>query len=139
MKKTFLLIIMLILSPAIILSCKLAEKESPVRVVLASSQFNHFEVIEDDVIFYCTICIENTSNTTYDIQIYGVFDFDVKGGLIKDSRMLGHTMSNPTDTIFHVIPGEQTYQVVFSGEYAGRPVKHDRLLPELEIVFIDEA
>ena len=60
-------------------------------------------------------------------------------GPLRGRAAAGSGAVTAAGTVLSVLPGEHAYEVVFTGEYAGTPVKQDRLLPPLEIVPLTEA
>ena len=80
-----------------------------------------------------------TGSEEQKINLYGDSSEDMAGGLLKTGRLIAHPADDPAGTVLSVLPGEHAYEVVFTGEYAGTPVKQDRLLPPLEIVPLTEA
>ena len=115
-------------------ACGTADASSVV-VQKDGSWFSDFEVVGEQVNFYCFLRLKNTGEQAQTVSIYGSFDADVHGGLVAESRLLAHDTSDLRETAFYVPAGtEIDVKVVFSGTFAGTAVKHDRLLPELEIV-----
>ena len=99
------------------------------------SWFSNYEVAGDEVHFNCILRLQNTTNQAQAISIYGKFDEDAKNGLVKENRLLAHDADEPTVTAFYLAAGaEISVEVTFTGTFAGTAEKHDRLLPELEIV-----
>ncbi|MBQ6431435.1 MAG: hypothetical protein IJJ99_06150 [Oscillospiraceae bacterium] len=102
------------------------------------SWFSDFEVVGDRVQFKCLLCLKNTADRAQTVSVYGNFDEDVRGGLVKESRLLAHDTSEPMRTAFYISAGaEISVEVTFTGTFAGTMEKQDRLLPELEIVLSD--
>lgn len=99
------------------------------------SWFSDFEVEGDQVHFKCFLRLQNTTDRAQTISIYGIFNEDVRGGLVKESRLLAHDTFEPKSTTFYLPAGAEISAVVtFTGTFAGTMQKYDRLLPELEIV-----
>lgn len=111
---------------------------SDVAVQKDGSWFSDFEIVGDQVNFYCFLRLKNTGEQAQTVSIYGSFDADARGGLVTESRLLAHDTSNPRSTAFYIPAGEEIdVKVVFTGTFAGTAEKHDRLLPALEIVSSD--
>ena len=99
------------------------------------SWFSNYEVVGDEVHFNCILRLQNTTNQAKAVAVYGKFDEDVRGGLVKESRLLAHDANELQTTTFYLAAGaEISVAVTFTGTFAGTAEKHDRLLPELEIV-----
>ena len=103
------------------------------------SWLGDYTITGDQVDFFCTVKIKNTGSEEQKINLYGDFSEDMAGALLKTGRLIAHPADDPAGTVLSVLPGEHAYEVVFTGEYAGTPVKQDRLLPPLEIVPLTEA
>lgn len=116
-------------------ACSTATEEKPELILnQANSWFNSFTVSGTQVQFHCTVSIENTTIQAQIVSLYGNFEEDVKEELVKEKMILGHRASDDTAATFEVLPGNNTYHVVFTGTFAGKDQKHDRLLPEITIV-----
>ena len=96
------------------------------------SFYSDFKIDNNKVYIYCNLLIKNTDKTNAKIAISGVFDNDVKNGLLKQSLLSGYTSDLET-TEFNLEKGNNWIEVVFVGDYAGRNQKYDRLLPEIRI------
>lgn len=68
-----------------------------------------------------------------EVKITALSSEDVEGGLLKRAEMGGYDASAASD-IFTLVSGENHIEVTFAGKFAGRMVKHDRLIPD-EISF----
>ena len=111
---------------------------SDVVVQKDGSWFSDFEIVDDQVNFYCFLRLKNTGEQAQTVSIFGNFDADVRGGLVTESRLLAHDTNDPRATAFYIPAGtEIDVKVVFTGAFAGTAEKHDRLLPALEIVSSD--
>ena len=96
------------------------------------SFYSDFKIDNNKVYIYCNLLIKNPDKTNAKIAISGVFDNDVKSGLLKQSLLSGYTSDLET-TEFNLEKGNNWIEVVFVGDYAGRNQKYDRLLPEIRI------
>lgn len=108
-----------------------------VYIKWSNSWFNDFAVEGDQVTLYCRLDVVNASDHPCEISLYGDFADDVAGGLLKESRLPAHDVEDTTMTSFRLEPGENKFQVVFLGDFAGTAEKRDRLLPAIEIVLAE--
>ena len=113
--------------------CSCQKKE--IRIDAEESFYCDFEVKDDKVLIYCTILIENPTNAEADIMLSANFENDVKSGLLKESPLDGYQSDLETKT-FKLVEGDNRVDVVFMGEYAGTYQKHDRLLPEIQLIVV---
>ena len=100
------------------------------------SYFSDFKIENDKVYIYCTLFIENKSDAEKVISLNASFEKDVENGLLKEALISGCSLDESTQK-FQLQKGENQLDVVFIGEYAGADKKHDRLLPEIEIIEIE--
>lgn len=96
------------------------------------SYYSNFKVENDKVYINCNILIKNPNNAGSMIELAGMFDNDVKNGLLKKSLLTGYSTDCETTT-FNLKKGDNWIEVVFIGDYAGKSQKYDRLLPEIRI------
>lgn len=113
-------------------------KEMPITIDEEASYFDNFVVIDDFVYIYCTVFLNNDSTKTYEVELYGTFEKDYVSGLLTEERILAVTADDTSSHILTVPPGGYYFDVVFIGGHGGNPTKHDRLLPELEIIFANK-
>ena len=99
------------------------------------SFFSDFKIENNKVYIYCTLFIENKSDTEKVISLKASFEKDVETGLLKEALVSGYSLDESTQE-FQLKKGENQLDVVFVGEYAGVDKKHDRLLPDIEIAEI---
>ena len=100
------------------------------------SYFSDFKIENDKVYIYCTLFIENKSDTEKVISLKASFEKDVENGLLKEALVSGYSLDESTQE-FQLQKGENQLDVVFVGEYAGADKKQDRLLPDIEITEIE--
>ena len=100
------------------------------------SYFSDFKIENDKVYIYCTLFIENKSNTEKVISLNASFEKDVELGLLKEALVSGYSLDEGTQE-FTLQKGENQLDVVLIGKYAGADKKHDRLLPDIEITEIE--
>lgn len=108
-----------------------------IKINKEASWLSDFDIQGSEVSFYCRLSISNDSEEKCAVQILGEFDEDFKGGLIEESKIEAHSTTDKEETIFYLSPGENTIDVVFTGQFAGNPQKHDRNLPEITIISVD--
>ena len=99
------------------------------------SFFSDFKIENNKVYIYCTLFIENKSDTEKVISLKASFEKDVETGLLKEALVSGYSLDESTQE-FQLKKGENQLDVVFVGEYAGVDKKNDRLLPDIEITEI---
>ena len=100
------------------------------------SFFSDFKIENNKVYIYCTLFIENKSDAEKVILLNASFEKDVENGLLKEAIISGCSLDESTQK-FQLQKSENQLDVVFIGEYAGTDKKHDRLLPEIEIIEIE--
>ena len=133
------ILIMLAAVGILLLMASCGRDSARVEICSDGSWLGDYTITGDQVDFFCTVKIINTGSEEQKINLYGDSSEDMAGGLRKTGRLIAHPADDPAGTVLSVLPGEHAYEVVFTGEYAGTPVKQDRLLPPLEIVPLTEA
>ena len=130
MKKTLsiLFVLCMVLS---LFSCQAKD----IKLDEEKSFFSDFKIENNKVYIYCTLFIENKSDTEKVISLKASFEKDVEIGLLKEALVSGYSLDESTQE-FQLKKGENQLDVVFVGEYAGVDKKHDRLLPDIEITEI---
>ena len=130
MKKTLsiLFVLCMVLS---LFSCQAKE----IELNEEKSYFSDFKIENGKVYIYCTLFIENKSDTEKVISLKASFEKDVEIGLLKEALVSGYSLDESTQE-FQLKKGENQLDVVFVGESAGADQKHDRLLPDIEITEI---
>ncbi len=124
----------LLLLPVLLISgCAKTPVNTDIIVIDSESFYSDFEVKGDSVYIYCTLSLRNCTSRDMKFQIKGCFDDDVKGHLLTERVLFAH--DDALETVFFLRANEKKeFDVCFTGQYGGRPVKHDRLLPEIEIM-----
>ena len=133
------ILIMLAAVGILLLMASCGRDSARVEICSDGSWLGDYTITGGQVDFFCTVKIKNTGSEEQKINLYGDFSEDMAGGLLKTGRLIAHPADDPAGTVLSVLPGEHAYEVVFTGEYAGTPVKQDRLPPPLEIVPLTEA
>lgn len=114
----------------------LINSKDNVKIIKKDSYFSDFNVRNDKVYIKCVVTIKNTYNDNKKINLYAIMDDDVNIGLLKEEQIFA---LNDDDTkAEYKIKGnsEETFDVVFTGDFAGVMKKHDKLLPKIEIEII---
>ena len=130
-----------VLAYLLVLCCLLGAcgaEEMPITVNEEASYFDNFVVIDDFVYIYCTVFLKNDSTETCEVVLYGTFEKDYASGLLTEEKLIAVTADSASSHVLTVPPGGAYFPIVFIGGYGGNPTKHDRLLPELEIVFANK-
>ena len=130
MKKTLSILFVLCMMLSLF-SCQVKE----IELNEEKSFFSDFKIENNKVYIYCTLFIENKSDTEKVISLKASFEKDVEIGLLKEALVSGYSLDESTQE-FQLKKGENQLDVVFVGEYAGVDKKNDRLLPDIEITEI---
>lgn len=142
-KRAFLLVALAILAGVIgvvSLLCSTVNTGSPVVWINQShSWLRGFYVADDTAKIKCCLSIENQSDHDASIMLVGYFEADHNAGLLKESQLLGCAEEYPKSTIFTVPPGGACFNVDFIGTYGGTPEKQNRLIPEIQLIVVQEA
>lgn len=112
-------------------------QSSYIKLDKEDSFFSDFKVEDDKVYIYCTLFIENQSDIEKNVVLKASLDNDAKNGLLKEAVIDGYSVDRSTKT-FKLKAGENQIDVVFIGDYAGNEEKIDRLLPDIEIIEIEQ-
>ncbi len=98
-----------------------------------------FKVENGKVLFSCSLAVENLTDDDLTVKITAYSKEDVDGGLLKQAKMSGYCEDMISDT-FKMKSGESSVTVIFVGDFAGRQVKHDRLVPDdIRFEIVDSA
>ena len=125
--KSSILIMAIIL---ILLTCSCGKKGMSIDV--EESFFSSFDVENEKVYIYCNVLIKNPNRGESEITLVGVFEDDVKNGLLKEANLKGYSTDGTTST-FKVAQGDNWIEVVFVGEFSEKNEKLDRSLPVIQI------
>ena len=107
-------------------------EQNDVRLNEDKSFFSDFKIENDKVYLYCTLFVENLSETERTVILKASFEADVKNGLLKEALTAGYSFAEGAEE-FRLQKGENQIDVVFIGEHAGGDQKHDRRLPDIMI------
>ena len=130
--KKFLVLLCIVCMMLSLFSCQAKN----VKLNEGKSYFSDFKIENDKVYIYCTLFIENKSDTEKVISLKASFEKDVENGLLKEALVSGYSLDESTQE-FQLQKGENQLDVVFIGKYAGADKKQDRLLPDIEITEIE--
>ena len=130
--KKFLVLLCIVCMMLSLFSCQVKD----IKLNEEKSYFSDFKIENDKVYIYCTLFIENKSDTEKVISLKASFEKDVEIGLLKEALVSGYSLDESTQE-FQLKKGENQVDVVFVGEYAGVDKKNDRLLPNIEITEIE--
>ena len=112
---------------------QLKSDKAGVFFVKERSWFSDFQVQGQAVEFLCEITLKNTSEAPAQIKIRGSFPEDV-GRLLEEDFLIAKGDDGEDAVFFVPAKSEKTFTVFFVGTFAGVNEKHDRTLPELEII-----
>jgi len=99
--------------------------------------FHEFTVENNRVYFRCELIIYNNTDSLKLVELYADLPED-KDILIKQDRIIAVFQNNVINTTFVLQPGKNTFEeVVFVGDFAGTEIKHDRNLPQIDIVPVE--
>ena len=130
--KNFLVLLCIVCMMLSLFSCQVKD----IKLNEEKSYFSDFKIENDKVYIYCTLFIENKSDTEKVISLNASFEKDVELGLLKEALVSGYSLDESTQE-FKLQKGENQLDVVFIGKHAGADKKHDRLLPDIEITEIE--
>ena len=136
MKKQIVSLYITVLLTALI-SLSSCWSQVPVFVSESKSFFSDFEVRNEKVAIRCEITLQNTFGSEYKVKLKAHFPDDV-GKLLRQETLIA--MDDNGDEAVFIIPAysEKTFEVLFVGDFAGTNEKHDRRLPELEVILVSE-
>lgn len=133
MKHKFLIVI--VLSFIVLCFCSCQKRE--ISIDGKESFYSSFKIENNKVYIYCNVLIKNSKKDSVKIALSGVFENDVKNGLLKEAllkeALLNGYSSDFETTEFNLEKGDNWIEVVFIGDHAGKNQKYDRLLPEIKI------
>lgn len=107
-----------------------------VKVLRSDSSFDDFYVEEDKVYIKCHIAIQNSNDVDEYISLAANMEEDAANGLLKSSTIFGYDKAEKRG---FMIPANsiKEYECVFIGDFAGTAQKHDRNLPEIDVMQIE--
>lgn len=124
------LLIIFVLSLIVLCFCSCQKRE--ISIDSKESFYSSFKIENNKVYIYCNVLIKNPYKDITKIALSGIFENDVKNGLLKESLLTGYASDFET-TEFKLENGDNWVEVVFIGDYAGKSQKYDRLLPQIKI------
>ncbi len=125
--------IVVLVSVVLAMGCLAYLQYSNMFIIEENSYHSHFYVKGDKAYIECVMVIKSPRDC--DIRLVGTFPRD-EGKLLKNSSIFAYDTEGGSDT-FHMVRGKNRFEVVFIGEYGGTYRKHDRLLPEIEIIALN--
>lgn len=105
--------------------------EQRVLLVQEESFFSDYEIKDGRVILTCYLTFYNPYSSEVKVNVYGDFSKDVENGLLKSSELIGHCDG---EEILVLSPEKTSIYVTFIGDYGGVPQKHNRELPDIEVI-----
>ena len=103
------------------------------QIVTNKSSFSSFYVQNDKVYINCSITIKNNNDEPRDFSLCALMNADFKSGLLKQAKIYAY--NNGKKAVFNIKSNkEQTYNVVFIGDYGGNLQKNNSSLPQIEII-----
>ncbi|MBR2861299.1 MAG: hypothetical protein IKB86_05630 [Clostridia bacterium] len=112
--------------------CLCSCNQKNIYINTEKSFYSNFEVKDGKVYIYCSLMIDNFTESERKISLTASFKNDARIGLLKESVIEGYSIDTKTN-VFYLRKGENRLEVVFVGEYAGTNQKYDRLLPDIQI------
>ena len=103
-------------------------------IINKESYFSDFYVKGDKAYIECEMSIKSPRDCS--IQIQGTFMRD-EGKLLKNATIFAYDIESGSN-IFNMVRGTNRFRVVFIGDYGGIPQKFDKLLPEIELIALDQ-
>ena len=125
--------IILLLSIMCTILCLCSCQQKNVHINKEKSFFSDYKVEDGKVYIYCSLVIENPTEAEINVALQACFSDDVKNGLLQESMVDGYLIDGETKT-FQLKNGENQLDIVFIGLHAGGKQKHDRTLPDIEII-----
>lgn len=127
-------VLLIVCIATIIVSINSVEK---VYINKDSSYFSDFIVENDKVYIRCSITIKNTYKADKTVILSANMTDDVNTGLLNEAKI--YSLNEDGSISDFIIKGEsqQTFNVVFTGDFAGTNIKHDKLLPDITIDIVN--
>lgn len=101
------------------------------ELIQDTSFFSKYEVNGDKVYIYCEVEIRNNSSLDSTCKINALFKEDKELGLLKSGNLAGYNVGKTEDEFFIPSNSNQSFSIVFIGDYAGTYKKSNRELPEI--------
>ena len=125
------MLLMLLSCAVCTMFCLCSCQKENIHINKEESFYSKFNVENGKVYIYCTLLIENFTETEKNIALMASFEDDVKNGLLKETIIDGYTNDGDAK-IFQLQKGKNQLDVVFIGQHAGGYQKHDRTLPKIK-------
>ncbi len=110
-----------------------------VNINYKNSFFNDFYINNGEVFVQCKIYFLDSSILNQKFKLRAYFPEDVQSGFLKDTPIYAiddngniKTFELTSESVFNSV------DVVFKGYNNGYPSKDNRLLPEIEVVYIEQ-
>lgn len=107
-----------------------------IHLTKPESYFSDFEVVGQQVNIKCYVTLKNTFNENKTVELAALFPDDVRFGLLQSSTLSGVHLDSLEGRFAVPAKSQKAFEVLFIGNFAGTNRKHDRLLPEIEIVIV---
>lgn len=112
-----------------------SNKKELCTIIVDQSYFDDFEVIDNKVLIYCEICIQNNTNLNQEFFLKADFKEDKQCGLLKDRYLYACNDSNEKQ-LFCIGAKDTVYlNVTFVGEFGGNRRKANRLFPQIDVLY----
>lgn len=105
-----------------------------IKIIEKESYYSNFHVENDKVYIECVVTIKNSDKYKKTINLSARFDEDVNIGLLKQAKIYALSSSNMKEKFEIKQNSKDTFDVVFVGDFDGTMKKHDRTLPDIDIV-----
>jgi hypothetical protein len=114
------------------------EKEN-LELIKEESSFHEFKVENDKVLIECYLTIKNNTENFYKFRINAIFENDVKMKLLEN-KILEGCLDDLETNVFTISPNEtiESIKIIFIGKFGGNYRKHDRALPDIYIIVVEQ-
>ena len=115
----------------------ISQKNAGCFIVESESWFDDFTVRDDKVYIKCEVVLQNTTSDNQRIKMAAICSEDVDAGLLKNEKVYA-VDDNQKERVFVInANSKQTFEdVVFLGEFGGKKIKNNRLLPRIILEII---
>ena len=118
---------------AILLGCS---TQDTIKIIEKESYYSDFVIEGDKVYIECELTVDNSSGEEVSVEFYADFPHDEKLGLLQNATIKGF-QEDKNLSEFPLQKGKTRLRVVFIGDFAGTNQKHDRNLPDISVVPIE--
>jgi len=115
----------------------LSKSQPEVTLIEKDSWFSDFEVVGDKVNIKCYVTLLNTFDEDKKVTLSAVFPDDVKLGLLKEEKLFAKDSKGEKAEYTLLYGFRSGFYVTFVGDFGGVNMKHDRLLPEIEVTVVN--